>query len=283
MIYVRDDLKSVFPEKTVAEFMSIDGETVKHVVEDRRIFRFQRNGRLYYMKTHQGVGWKEIFKNLLVGKMPVLGAVNEYRAIQAFEQLGVATMKVAACGETGSNPARITSFIITDALEQTEDLEHYLPSLDMASPDDVKLKRAIIVKLASMARQLHSHGINHRDFYLCHFRLDVSKGKPAADAITVYVMDLHRVQQRSSLPVRWQVKDLAALLYSALHSCSTRPVTVRDLLRFVAVYRNMPWQQSLQQDRQLWRAVLKRAVQLSRRDRVSPPYLPVSLQNYMEA
>lgn len=282
MIHVREELRSDFPEKTVADFMRIDGETVKHVVEDRRIFRFRRNGRLYYMKTHKGVGWKEIFKNLLVGKKPVLGAGNEWQAIQAFERLDVPTMKVAAFGQAGSNPARIRSFIITDALEQTEDLEHFLPRLDVNDRNDVRLKRAIIRKLAELAAKLHGNGINHRDFYLCHFRLDITHGKPPADAVNLYVMDLHRVQQRITLPIRWQVKDLAALLYSALHSCTTRPLTLRDLLRFIAVYRHMPWRRSLSEDRELWCAVLRRAVQLSRRDNIPVPHLPATLQQYLD-
>ncbi len=233
------------------------------------------------MKTHMGVGWKEIFKNLLVGKKPVLGAGNEWRAIQSFEKLGVPTMKLAACGQSGANPAAITSFIITDALEKTEDLEHFLPTLDVTDSEDVRLKRAIIVKLAELAARLHGNGINHRDFYLCHFRLHTGNGKPAADKLVLYVMDLHRVQQRASLPRRWQVKDLAALLYSALHSCSKRPFTLRDLLRFIAAYRHMPWRQSLIRDRQLWCAVLARAAQLARRDRIPAPHLPPALQAYL--
>ena len=34
-----------------------------------------------FIKLHYGVGWREIFKNLLLGRWPVLGAKNEWRAL----------------------------------------------------------------------------------------------------------------------------------------------------------------------------------------------------------
>lgn len=294
MIYIRDDLKPLFPEASVTEFMKIEGETVKHVVEDRHTFRFERGGRLFYMKTHFGVGWKEIIKNLVTLKAPVLGAKNEWQAIRAFERLGIPTMMIAAHGESGINPARHKSFLITDALEQTEDLERWLPTLDLNQPQDVQLKRAIITRLAWIARALHNRGLNHRDFYLCHFRLDLTQGRPDSESVKLYVMDLHRVQMhRRQAPRRWIVKDLAALLYSALHSCRHDPgysgnpsvVTTTDVLRFVAAYSNQPWPQALKQQRALWAQVLRRVLRLCRRDRhhsgSSRGCLPTALSRFL--
>ncbi|HJO57571.1 MAG TPA: glycosyltransferase, partial [Nitrospinaceae bacterium] len=45
--------------------------------EGRRTVSFSRNGQRYYLKIHDGVGWKEIGKNLTSFKRPVLGAENE--------------------------------------------------------------------------------------------------------------------------------------------------------------------------------------------------------------
>jgi len=293
MIFIRDELKTLFPETTVAEFLKITGETVKHVVEDRHTFRFERDGRLFYMKAHFGVGWKEIAKNLITLKLPVLGAKNEWQAIRAYERLGVPTMTIAAYGESGLNPAQHKSFLITDALEQTLDLEQWLPGLDLHQPQDVQLKRAVISRLAWIARTLHGRGLNHRDFYLCHFRLDLSSARLDPESIKIYVMDLHRVQQhRRQAPRRWVVKDLAALLYSALHSCRHAPghsgnpavVTVADVLRFIAAYSNQPWPQALKQNRDLWVQVLRRVLRLCKRDRHHPgkprDCLPAALQQF---
>ena len=278
MIYLRDDVKPLFSgERTVADFLRIDGEVVKHVVSTRRTSRFRRGGRSFYLKAHWGVGWREIIKNLLNLRLPVLGARNEYRAIGALEKLGLDTMQVAAFGEEGVNPASIRSFLITDAIEHTIDLEHWLPPLARpgATPGDTRLRRAVIRKVAKIVARLHENGVNHRDLYLCHLRLDVSGGdRPDPERLRIYVMDLHRAQLRRAVPRRWIVKDLAALLYSTL--CAARLTLSRgDYLRFVEAYSGMPWRQALEARRGLWRQVARRATRLCRKSGCPPP--PVSI------
>ncbi|MBE9516182.1 MAG: lipopolysaccharide core heptose(I) kinase RfaP [Proteobacteria bacterium] len=277
MIYVRDELKGAFSESSVAEFMRIDGETVKHVVEDRRTFHFQRQGGHYYMKAHFGVGWKEIFKNLLTLKVPVVGARNEWEAIRAFERLGVATMRIAAYGEVGWNPAKRHSFLITDALEQTEDLEQWLPTLDLTRPEDVRLKRAIISKIGSVARTLHLSGLNHRDFYLCHFRIDLSEGKPAPESVRLHVMDLHRVQQRRKTPERWAVKDVAGLVYSALNVVGKPLFSRTDVARFICSYEASDLKQACQKNPAFWRSVFGKVMGFARRKQYNRAALPAWL------
>lgn len=268
MIYLRDDVRPLFrSEHTVADFLCIDGEVIKHAVPTRRTSRFQRGGRLFYMKTHWGVGWREIIKNLLTFRLPVLGAGNEYRAIRAVRSFGLDTMKIAAFGEEGINPASIKSFLITDAIEDTVDLEHWLPDLLRArsSPGTIRLKRAVIGKVAAIAAMLHGHGVNHRDFYLCHLRLDISDGdRPDPKRLRIYVMDLHRAQVRRAAPRRWIVKDIAALLYSSL--CAARLTLSRgDCLRFIEAYSGMPWRQAMDTQRGLWRQVVHRATRMCRK------------------
>ncbi len=48
---------------------------------DRCTSRFEVDGKAYFVKTHTGVGWLEIFKNLFCLRRPILGAENEYQAI----------------------------------------------------------------------------------------------------------------------------------------------------------------------------------------------------------
>ena len=71
--------------------MQLDGDIFRDIA-NRRTLRFSLNGKRYFLKAHYGVVWKEIFKNLLQLRMPVLGAHNEWRAIQRLTQLGVDTM-----------------------------------------------------------------------------------------------------------------------------------------------------------------------------------------------
>lgn len=286
MIGVREDLKSVFPEKSLDEFFRIDGETVKHVVASRRIFRFERDGRHFYMKVHYGVGWAEIFKNLLHFKMPVLGAENEWLAIRAFADpaVNIATTPLAAWGKQGWNPAAQRSFIITDAIENTEDLEHWLPQLQQ-HPDQkqaLRLKRAVIAHVAGIAKRLHGNGMNHRDFYLCHFRIAVpEQGLPELDKIQLYLMDLHRVQRRSTVPHRWVVKDIAGLFFSALYDSRELSLTRGDILRFIEGYTGQPWRQALQAKQDFWQDVIKRILRTYKHDHGNKPVLPNWIEHIM--
>jgi heptose I phosphotransferase len=56
---------------------------------------------------------KEIFKNLVQLRLPVLGAKNEWRAVQKLQQLDIPTLEIMAYGSQGCNPARLKSFLLT--------------------------------------------------------------------------------------------------------------------------------------------------------------------------
>ena len=286
MIGVRDDLKSVFTEKNMDDFFRIDGETVKHVVASRRIFKFERAGKHFYMKAHYGVGWGEIFKNLLQLKLPVLGAENEWLAIRAFAEpsVNISTTPLAAWGKQGWNPAKQRSFIITDAIEQTEDLEHWLPQLQQHQDKKqaLRLKRAVLTEVAGIARRLHGNGMNHRDFYLCHFRIAVpEQGLPDIADIKLYLMDLHRVQRRSVAPHRWVVKDIAGLLFSALYDSRELSLNRGDILRFIETYTGQPWRQALSDKKDFWQDVIKRILRTYKHDHGNKPALPVWIEHAM--
>ena len=104
--------------------MQLDGVMFRDM-DSRRTLRFSLNDKRYFLKAHYGVGWKEIIKNLLQFRLPVLGARNEWRAIQRLQRLDVDTMRGVGYGGGGSNPARRQSFVITDALEETGSLEDF--------------------------------------------------------------------------------------------------------------------------------------------------------------
>ena len=265
MIYIREELRPLFKtERTVRDFMNIDGEVVKHVVKSRRITRFDRDGRQFYMKCHYGVGWGEIFKNLLTLRLPVTSARNEWQALNTLQQIGIDSMEVAAFGSDGWNPASKQSFIITDALTETRDIEQWLAEAGAAAPSKELLltKRRILMAAGKMAGRLHANGINHRDFYLCHFRLrpaDLAGLRPD-EKPQLFLMDLHRAQIRHRVPLRWLVKDLSGLLYSGMYSPHNLPLTLRDYLRLLEAYCGIPWRQCLRQRHRLWSKVLRRAL-----------------------
>ena len=223
--------------------------------EGRTTLRLQAGGRGYFLKLHTGVGWREIVKNLLQARLPVLGAANEYRAVLALTHLGVDTLAVAAYAATGSNPATRQSVLVSDELAGTVSLEAYCAHWSDAPPAP-RVRMRLIAKLAHTARRMHEGGINHRDFYLCHFHLDPAT--LAARAPRCYLIDLHRAQVRRRTPLRWRVKDLAGLYFSAMDCGLTR----RDLLRFLRHYNNAGLRSALVDEAGLWQRVSDRARRL---------------------
>jgi heptose I phosphotransferase len=269
-------MQALFPERSVAEFSAIEGELFKRM-PGRHTLRFERGGRRFFIKAHFGVGWGEIFKNLLMFKLPVISAQPEWEAVQRLEQLGIPTMRLVAYGMEGRDPARVHSFVLTEALENTMTLEEWLPRLmqQSASRQRWRLKQAVLCEVARIAATLHDHGLNHRDFYACHFRLDISAGEmPAVDRVRIHLMDLHRVQQRRYTPLRWRAKDLSALIYSVLYQLQGIAITRGDILRFMQAYSGHHWRQSLDEDAELWRLVRQRVVTMYRKDHGSEPDFP---------
>ena len=208
---------------------ALQGEVFREL-EARRTLRTEVAGRGYFVKIHRGVGWPEILKNLMTLRLPVLGAANEWRAIERLGALGIDTMHAVAFGQRGSNPASLHSFIVTEELAPTISLEDFCRDWPQTPPPPA-LKHALIGRVAEMARRMHRGGVNHRDFYICHFLLDLDPA-PTVAHLKLSVIDLHRAQVRAKTPRRWRDKDLASLYFSALDIGLTR----RDVLRFLRAY-----------------------------------------------
>jgi heptose I phosphotransferase len=258
-VYLRDDLAEVWQGKDIfALLATLPGEVFRDK-EGRRTLRFELNGRSYFLKYHAGVGWGEIIKNLLQFRKPIIGARNEWQAIQRLHELGIGTMQLAAYGETGWNPARRRSFVITDDLSGTMSLEH-LGEQWQQHPPSFRTKQALIRKLALVSRMMHQAGLNHRDFYLCHFLLDASfaETNQFSEDTELFLIDLHRTEQRQTVPKRWLIKDLGSLFFSAFEVSLTR----RDHYRFMMHYSGLPLRQVLKQQERFWQNVEKRAQQL---------------------
>ena len=219
--------------------------TVLRELEGRRTLRTEVAGRGYYAKLHRGVGWGEILKNLVTARLPVLGAEHEWLAIRRLTELGVDTMKAVAFGRRGSNPAKLESFIVTEELAPTVSLEDYCRDWP-AQPPAPALKRALIGRVADMARRMHQGGVNHRDCYICHFLLH-TEPPPSPERLRLSLIDLHRAQVRDTTPRRWRDKDLAALHFSTLEI----GLTVRDRLRFLRAYFGRPLHVLLREEAEL--------------------------------
>lgn len=235
------------------QIMALEGEAYR-VAQGRETLRFVKNNRAYFIKKHFGVGWREFWKNIFQLRLPVVSAERECLAIQKLKQLGIPTMNLVGFGERGFNPLKKESFIITEELENTEGLRDICMNWSH-NPLDFKAKLALIKEVARIARTLHENGVNHRDLYMAHFLLD----KTAFPKL--YVIDLHRAQIRNRVPMRWIIKDLSALYYSA-----RSVLTKRDTLRFLCEYFASPWREVVESKQNLLDKVAKKAGGLREED-----------------
>jgi heptose I phosphotransferase len=231
--------------------MTLRGELYRDM-PGRKTMRVLLGGRAYFIKQHFGVGWAEIFKNLLSGKIPILGAETEWQAIHRLHALGIATMTAVGFGSYGFNPATRRSFLLTEDLGDIISLEDFCRDW-ATNPPPLHLKRQLIAAVAHIARTLHDNGLNHRDFYLCHFCLDVKR--LAVGEVRLYLLDLHRMGMRQAIPQNARMKDMAALYFSAM-DCG---LSVRDILRFLRLYRNRPFREFFRQETAFWQQVGRRA------------------------
>ncbi len=262
-IYRRQDIATHWSEAAIFEQVKAQQGNIFRSKEGRRTLQFTLADKPYFLKYHEGVGWGEIVKNLLQLRLPIISAKSEWQAIHFLEAQGLATLSIAAYGERGWNPAKINSFLVTDALTKTMSLE-YLSTQWRAKPPTFQTKKILIEKLANIAKVMHENGMNHRDFYLCHFLLDekFADDNTITAETALHLIDLHRAQIRKKTPRRWKVKDLGSLYYSAVNV----PLTQRDLLRFMVAYLGGSARQVLQ-DMSLWHSVLGRSQKLQQRER----------------
>lgn len=241
---------------------NLQGESVREMA-GRSTIRFDLDGAGFYAKRHSGAGWREIFKNLLLMRPPIVDAGNEYRAIRALSAAGVKTLEIAGFGTRGRNPARRKSFLITEELAPVRSLESYALRWPEEPPSFV-LKRRLIKEVAAISRAMHGAGINHRDYYLCHLLMQhPDRFDPKVNDPGIFVVDLHRADVRRAVPYRWLVKDLGSLYFSAFEIGLTR----RDRLRFLEAYFQMPWREVLTRRAGLIADVVKRAQSLYRKGR----------------
>jgi heptose I phosphotransferase len=243
--------------------MSLRGEVFRDM-PGRKTMRVLLGDRAYFVKQHFGVGWAEIFKNILSGKTPILGAETEWQAIHRLDVLGIPTMTAVGFGSQGLNPAARRSFLLTEDLGDIVSLEDFCCDW-VENPPPLRLKRQLLAAVAGIARILHDNGLNHRDFYLCHFCLDARR--LAAGEVHLYLLDLHRMGMRPVLAQSDRMKDLAALYFSALDI----GLSTRDCLRFLRLYRGRGLKRIAAMERGFWDQVAARAAKLYVKFHGRPP------------
>lgn len=234
---------------TFEQFMQLPGKVYRSL-ENRRTVEVVLEGQTYFIKQHYGIGWKEIFKNILQLRLPVLSAKNEWLALKKLNQLGIHVPEIVGFGCRGMNPATRQSFIITKALPEHKSLEE----LSHEGKINANVKQTLIKKISQITKIMHDNGINHRDLYICHFLLLANHN----NYDQLFLIDLHRAQIRKKIPTRWLLKDLAALYFSI----QNLGFTTRDYLRFIREYRKTSLRDIFNKEAAFWLKVKKRGNKL---------------------
>jgi heptose I phosphotransferase len=177
-----------------------------------------------YVKKHFRLSWwLRRFAPLWMFPGP-----HEWRNLKIAASLGVRVPEAVFAGAERENPCG--SVLGVRELVGYLPLHIYVPGplARMPEPERSRRKRALIARLADTARRLHGRRYYHRDFYLCHFFL---RDDPAAtDGFDLVLIDFGRLLH--SRLGRWQIKDLAALLFST----DIAGVSPKDRLRFFKQY-----------------------------------------------
>ena len=258
MLYLNDEFSKTWQGQDPFKLVqAIEGKIYREV-KNRKTLQFSLNGRSYFLKMHFGVGWAEIFKNILQLRLPITSAENEWNAVNRLHDLSIDTMTVVAYGKRGLSPAALQSFIITEDLHNTVSLEEFCARWPDQTPA-FAVKSGLIYKVARAARAMHTNGICHRDFYICHFLLHKGgDGEFINLKSRLSLIDLHRALIKENLGSRWIEKDIAGLYFS----CMEIGLTQRDLFRFMCTYKGKGLRETLEEDAQFWKQVTLKATAL---------------------
>ena len=234
------------------DFMRLEGTVVKSAVRERSTQLLNIGGNRVYVKKHFFPGIREIAKNLLRFRLP-LGALDEWRALLAFHAHNIPTMTPICAGRKALFwKIERESFLLTDDLGESSRMDDFLKACGVTPcrGKTLEKKRRILKNLADITREMHSAGLNHRDFYLGHILVDSRE--------RLYIIDLHRVDVRNNVGKRWKVKDLAALLFSSLEVPLTNGERLAFYKRYMQINRLSVY------DKTLIRLIIKKCNKIAR-------------------
>jgi len=237
-IIVNDEYGSLLSQNNLIDFNTLmyyhNGEIIKQAIKERSTVKLvlkDNHGEIgAYLKRYHPPDFKAWVRSLVRFPFPRT-AMDEWKNILAFHRRGIPTMVPFSVGLRKHFGFKKESFLLTKEIEGVERLEHYLPG-HFSPPLDshrLKEKRTLIRELAVLIKRMHLLGLNHRDLYLCHILVK----KDSHHHWKIYFADLHRVDQRKKVGLRWRVKDLSALNYSA----DKKLITLTDRLRFITHYQ----------------------------------------------
>ena len=122
ILVVPDEIKKHLSGDVFQALMQMPGTAFRDV-RGRKTIQVKLGDKSYFIKQHFGVGWGEIFKNLVSFKKPILSAMTEVSAIQKLSAINILTTPLVAYGQYGCNPATMQSFVMTEDLGEIVTVE----------------------------------------------------------------------------------------------------------------------------------------------------------------
>ncbi|MEE9390887.1 MAG: lipopolysaccharide kinase InaA family protein [Planctomycetota bacterium] len=172
-----------------------------------------------YLKRITQRSWLKSLRGRFAGRAYRSSVSREWLALNRLQELGICAPRPLMMAEESRFGLVRRACLLTEALPQADNLEE----LVLAGLPSARKER-IAIGVAEVLVRMHEGGINHRDFYLGHLRVDADD--------RIQVLDLDRADLREPVPMRWRVKDLAALDFST----PRRTVGVFERLRFLCRY-----------------------------------------------
>ena len=188
-----------------------------------------------YLKRHYRLPVWDRLRALVHPSGRYSPASAEWAHLESARGLGIEVPEVVAVGERIGPWGTLQSYLMVAELVDQSPLHEAIPALNL-SLDPLafaRLKRALIVEMASTVARLHAAQAFHKDLYLCHFFLPTTGFQPGGKG-RLCLIDLHRLAVHRWSSVRWRCKDLGQLLYSTE---GVAGIDDRDRLRFWKHYR----------------------------------------------
>lgn len=159
----------------------------------------------------------------LFGRWRRSPALHCYRMGYRLQTACVPTAKPLAVVEKHRHGQLLSSYVLTEYLQDTMPLGNYWPRI---TP---KLQQQTLLRLADLIQRLHSFHLSHRDLKATNILVRPHADKP----VEIFIIDLRGVTHSYWLTTSRRRKDLARLALSAI---TTLKVSRTDLLRFLFRY-----------------------------------------------
>jgi len=183
----------------------------------------------------------------------------EYYQSHELARRGVPVARAVAVAERMAGPLELDAAVLLEAAPGAA-LDRIWSSLCAADAPVTRgrHRHTVVRGLALFVSAFHQTGLCHRDLYLCHLFAELDPSGAAPPCFTL--IDLARAHRPRWRRLRWIIKDLAQLDFSARQVGATRS----DRLRFLVTYLGL--EPSSPRVRFYARRILRKSERILRRE-----------------